>query len=544
MALSSTSRRLHSISLAATVLLSSTACASVDARDASGDGPVASSAGGAGSPRGTILPSDAGRDATTSPATADAADTARVDDAGDARAPAPPVPFAEWRHREPIYELYVRHFSPEGDFRGVEDRLPELAALGVGILWLLPVHEIGSLTPVNGGEGIDFPHGNPYAVRDYEHPNPEYGRERTRASAERDLESLVRSAHDLGMHVILDWVPNHTAWDNRLVTEHPEWYVHEGGRIQPVGDAFPWIAQLDWSNEDLRAWMTDEMARWVRRYDLDGFRVDFAHAMPLEPFDSLRAKVGPGKSLFLLAEAGDRRFHPTFDMTYDWTVYPVFGDVASGRSPTTRIDDALLHGQLVPFASEPEAIVMRMTYNHDDNGTFTLQDRYRGGQKAFAVVASLLPGKPLLFDGQEVGMNVFDGTTVRPSAPLGHDPAVKIDWNDPDGCRPFYTKLLRLFRANRALHQPGMADFRKLDTVPASPVYAFVRRAADEVVVVVANLSDRDLGAVVLAPAPNVGSLAGDFVELFDGTAHTLAAGTSVRLPPWGYRVFVRGPRA
>ena len=82
--------------------------------------------------------------------------------------------------------------------------------------------------------------------------------------------------------------------------------------------------------------------------------------------------------------------------------------------------------------------------------------------ETFAVLATLLPGKPLIFDGQEVGMNVFDGQTVRPSMSLGHDPRVKLDWADPDGYRPFYTKLLQLFRANPALHQPGMADFRKL----------------------------------------------------------------------------------
>src|SRR5436190_495817 len=48
--------------------------------------------------------------------------------------PREPVPFEVWRQREPIYELYVRHFSPEGNFKGVEDRLPELKALGIGIV--------------------------------------------------------------------------------------------------------------------------------------------------------------------------------------------------------------------------------------------------------------------------------------------------------------------------------------------------------------------------------------------------------------------------
>jgi glycosidase len=441
----------------------------------------------------------------------------------------PREPFEVWRHKEPIYELYVRHFSPEGTFKGVEARLGELRALGIGIIWLLPVHEIGSL------DHIDAPHGNPYAVKSYERLNPEYG-------TDQDLRDLVAAAHGLGMHVILDWVPNHTAWDNHLITEHPEWYVRHDGRIQPVAGEFNWIAQLDWSNTQLRAYMTEQMVDWVRRFDLDGFRIDFAHHMPIDYFTSLRTALEAEKPVFLLAEAGDPTFHQAFDMIYDWSVYPVFGDVAWGGSPSA-IDDALLHRQLIPYASMPEALVMRMTYNHDDNGKFTLHDRYRGGTKTFAVLATLLPGKPLVFDGQEVGMNVFDGQQTRPSINLGHDPRVKIDWSDPDGYRPFYTKLLQLHRASSALHQPGMADFRKIDTVPNDHVYSFVRRDGANTVLVVVNLSANDYPALRLAPAENAGAIDGTYVELFSEHAVEVGAGSTLHLEPWGYRVYVQGPR-
>jgi glycosidase len=460
-------------------------------------------------------------------------------------APAPATaaePFSVWRHREPIYELYVRHFSPAGNFKGVEARLPELKALGIGIVWLLPVHEIGSITPANGGEGIDAPHGNPYAVKSFERVNPEYGSDGTEASAEADLKSLVARAHQLGMHVILDWVPNHTAWDNPLMTQHPDWYVRDGAGVRPVGPEFKWIAQLDWSKPALRAYMSDVMTSWTKKFDLDGFRVDFAHAMPISFFQDLRASLERVKPVFLLAEAGEPRFQPAFDMTYDWSVYPLFGDVARGDKPATALDDALLHQQLIPFASTPGALVMRMTYNHDDNGKFTLGDRYRGGIKTFAVLACTLPGKPLIFDGQEVGMNVFDGASVKPSINLGHDPKVKIDWTDADGYRPFYTKLLQLFRANPALHHAGSDDFRKLHTSRDDRVYAFVRRHGADTVVVVVNLSAEDLSSVTLDPTPNAGSWAGDYTELFSGAATRLVAGGGVSLPPWAYRVYVHGP--
>ncbi len=434
--------------------------------------------------------------------------------------PAEPVPFEVWRQREPIYELYIRHFSEKGNFKGVEERLPELKALGVGIVWLLPVNEIGSI------DEIDAPHGNPYAVKSYEKLNPEYG-------TEADLKSLVARAHELGMHVILDWVPNHTAWDNPLITQHPDWYAYENGSIKPVSkDEFAWIAQLDWSKQGLRDYMTDVMESWVKTYDLDGFRIDFAHSMPVDFFKTLRARLEKHKPVFLLAESGNIDAHPTFDMTYDWNVYPMLGDVAHGQKAPSAIDDVLLHTQLVPYQSLPNALVMRMTYNHDDNGRFTLGQRYKGGVKAFAVLASMLPGKPLVFDGQEVGYDTS----------LGHDPKVKIDWNDKDGYRPFYTKLLRLHRANPALHQSGMGDFRKIDLAPAERGYSFVRRhGADNTVLVVLNLGETSL-TTKLAPAENVGSIAGDYVDLFTGDGLHIEDDQSLSLGPWGYRVFVRGP--
>jgi hypothetical protein len=136
-------------------------------------------------------------------------------------------------------------------------------------------------------------------------------------------------------------------------------------------------------------------------------------------------------------------------------------------------------------------------------------------------------------------MNVFDGTTVRPSINLGHDPRVKIDWSDPDGFRPFYTKLLQLHRAHPALHQPGMADFRKLDVRGSDRAYAFIRRHDERAVVVVTNLSDQSI-AITLEPAPNAGGIDGAYVELFGELPTDLHAGKTLALEPWGYRVFVR----
>src|SRR5512135_1202437 len=147
--------------------------------------------------------------------------------------PYQPVPYIKIKHTEwcknaAIYQINTRQFTPEGTFRAAEKHLPRLKDLGVDILWLMPIHPIG----LKNRKGTL---GSPYAVRDYYGVNPEFG-------SLDDLKHLVSAAHALGMHVILDWVANHTAWDNPLVGQHPDWYQRDWkGDLRPT----PWF---DWTD--------------------------------------------------------------------------------------------------------------------------------------------------------------------------------------------------------------------------------------------------------------------------------------------------------
>jgi glycosidase len=75
---------------------------------------------------------------------------------------------------------------------------------------------------------------------------------------------MVKIAHSKGMYVILDWVANHTAWDNQWITDHPDWYTHDasGKIIPPVAD---WsdVAELNYNNKEMRDAMIDAMKFWV-----------------------------------------------------------------------------------------------------------------------------------------------------------------------------------------------------------------------------------------------------------------------------------------
>lgn len=185
----------------------------------------------------------------------------------------------EWTKDAVLYQINTRQFTPEGTFRAAERELPRLKALGVDILWLMPVHPIGE----KHRKGTL---GSPYSVRDYYGVNPEFG---TKA----DLKHFVDAAHAQGMHVILDWVANHTAWDNPLMTQHPDWYARDW-----KGDfhSTPWwdwtdIVNLDYSHPGLRKYMTDAMTYWVREIGVDGYRCDVAGFVPLDFWNNARAEL-------------------------------------------------------------------------------------------------------------------------------------------------------------------------------------------------------------------------------------------------------------
>jgi len=132
----------------------------------------------------------------------------------------------------------------------------------------MPIHPIGS-------KNRKGHLGSPYAVKDYFGINPEFG-------DENDFKKLVDDAHALGLKVIIDWVPNHSAWDNALTVEHPNWYAKDHrGDFRPS----PWwdwsdIIEFDYSQPDLRRYMIEALQYWVKTYDIDGFRCDVAGYVP------------------------------------------------------------------------------------------------------------------------------------------------------------------------------------------------------------------------------------------------------------------------
>jgi glycosidase len=369
------------------------------------------------------------------------------------------APDTSWVARSALYEVFVRDFSRSGNFRGVIEGLDRIQSSGADVLWLMPIYPIGSL---NRKGSL----GSPYAVRDYRAFNPDYGNA-------ADFRALVEAVHGRGMKVILDFVPNHTSPDHAWVKEHPDYYVRnergepsvprdEKGKLTDWTD----VAQLDYKNPALRREMIATMQYWLKEFAIDGFRVDVAGFIPIDfwrqAIPALRAAVP--RPILLLAEWGDLEWNRAgYDLTYAWDSYKRLKDVWKGAPASTFARRELPDMQAMP----PGGMRMRFTTNHDetawDNTPLEIFGGSKGARAAFVAMA-FLPGRPLLYNGQEVEspqkLRLFE-----------RDP---VAWNQPDAVRArvFYAGVLKLARTEPALLT---GDLREVRTSAPKDVIAYRR---------------------------------------------------------------------
>ena len=429
--------------------------------------------------------------------------------------PYQPVPYVrlkhpEWTKNATIYQINVRQFSEEGTFRAVEKQLPRIKALNVDILWLMPIHPIGQ----KNRKGTL---GSPYAVRDYLAVNPEFG-------TLDDLKHLVTAAHALGFHVILDWVANHTAWDNVLVATHPEYYQRDWkGDFRPT-PWFDWadIINLDYRQPGLRKYMTDALKYWVREADVDGYRCDVAGFVPLDFWNNARRELDAIKPVFMLAEWESRDLHAeAFDMTYAWSWYDAVHNIAQGKADV---------GALFNYYAWNEGFyppgVFRMNFlsNHDKNSWDGTEFEQFGDALPAAMVLSVVgDGMPLIYNGQEAGnpkrLQFFE-----------KDP---IQWREhPNG--ELYRKLFALKKANTALWNGAWGAL--MVHVPSDPgIFSFVRRNDRDKVFAVFNFTKEAKTAKFQESLYH-----GTYTDFFSGEKVELGADTALKLGPWDYRVFVK----
>lgn len=420
------------------------------------------------------------------------------------RLPARPTPA--WVRDAVVYELNPRTFSATGDFNGITARLDTLRALGVDVIWLMPIHPIGQLRKKGSI-------GSPYAVRDYYGINPAYG-------TTDDLHRLVTEAHRRGLKVIMDIVINHTAWDNTMMS-NPAYYRRDaqGHIVSP----YDWtdVAALDYGNPATRKYMLDMLAYWLRDFDVDGFRCDVAGEVPTDFWEAARARleqIKPG--IMMLAEAHKPELlAKAFDLDYSWPLYGTLVDVIAGGRSATAIRD---EWQAERAAYPRGALHLRFTENHDEKRAIARFGE-RGALAASALMFTL-DGVPLLYNGMEVG------DVTESGAPALFE-RLPVFWQGAER-RPdfvaFYRAIIALRHGEPALRDGTLQWVHNSDE---DRVLTFVRRDAGEQLLVAINLSNRPFVGTVEA--------GGGFAEITPGADSTRrAALPALALDAWGWRLF------
>jgi cyclomaltodextrinase len=419
------------------------------------------------------------------------------------------VEHPEWSYNVAIYEVNVRQFSPGGTFREFETHLPRLKDMGMGILWFMPIHPIGEK---NRKGSL----GSYYSVRDYYGVNPEFG-------TMDEFRALVAEIHEMGMYVIIDWVANHSAWDNVLVEQHPDWYMHDsvGNLMPPVADWWD-VVGFNYRNRDLRRYMIDAMKFWVEDVGIDGFRCDVAGMVPLDFWEAARAELEAVKPVFMLAEWDSPVAHrAAFDMTYDWDFMGTINRIGKKEDTADALDAYLAREEQ---AFKRDDFRMLFTSNHDENSwNGTVFERLGGGVEAFAVLSATLPGMPLIYSGQEAGLSIRLDFFEKDQIPWGNY-----------RFQPLYSKLVHLKTRNHALWN-GEAGGRveRVYTSEDKSAFAFVRRKRDDCVFAVFNLSDFPTSVRLHGDA-----YAGRYRDVMTGAEVAYSGDDEIQLDGWGYRLY------
>ncbi len=411
-----------------------------------------------------------------------------------------------WSHNASFYEVNLRQYTEEGSFAAFGKHLPRLADMGVTALWFMPVTPISQLKR----QGTL---GSYYACSSYVQTNPEFG-------TVADFRELVRQSHALGLKVIIDWVANHTGWDHEWTLTNPGYY--KTGQHGEFYDNYGWadVIDLNYYDQAMRREMIRAMEFWVRECDIDGFRCDMAHLVPLDFWRDARRHLDAVKKLFWLAETEQDIYQHVFDSSYAWRWMHLTGKLANGQANT---DD--LRRMMADYEHKrlPQARHLFFTSNHDENSwNGTEYEKYGNAALCFAAFACTWSGHTLVYSGQELPnhkrLQFFD-----------KDP---ISWTGTYALHDFYKALLTLRKSFGAA--PGTVQV--LEHSGDRNVFVYRKSATRKTVLVVLNLSPSTQTVPLEALAGR-----GRYHDVLSPEKKGAPPVKSLQMEPWGYLVLEKG---
>jgi glycosidase len=419
--------------------------------------------------------------------------------------------FPEWSKNAVMYEVNVRQYTPEGTFKAFEAHLPRLKELGVDILWFMPIQPISE-------KNRKGRLGSYYSVRDYKAVNPEFG-------TLEDFKALVKKAHEMGFKVMIDWVGNHTGWDNVWMKDHKDWYTQDSlGNIKPPVADWSDVADLNYDNQQMRQAMLDALKFWVKETDIDGYRCDFAGGVPTEFWEKARLSLDSIKPVFMLGENQDQMdlLNKAFNINYGWAFHHLMNEVAQGKKTALQMDSLLVREDSI----YPEnTYALQFTSNHDENSwNGTEYERMGEAAKTMAILSFTVPGMPLIYTGQEAGLNkrlaFFEKDTVN--------------WSNLE-MQQFYHQLIQLKKTQKALwNGESGGQLTIVNNYLPKQVLSFIREKEDNQVLAVFNLSPKPVEVTLNLPKK------GTYQEYFSGENVKLKKEATFPLDKWEVKIFIR----
>ena len=444
---------------------------------------------------------------------------------GQARIPDYDHENPAWVEEAIVYGVIPRLFGTPGA-PAIQDRLENLAELGVNAIWLAPINKTNDYG---------------YSVIDYFELRDNFG-------SKEDFKSLVQAAHERGIRVLMDFVPNHTS------NEHPYFKdTLENGQDSPYWDLydrdengnytyyFDWthLPNLNYDNPEVRRMMIEAFSYWVREFDVDGFRVDACWGVQQRRADfwpEWRKELKRIKpDLLLLAEASARdpyNFENGFDAAYDWTEQlghwawgPFWSDQAV-KSETGRMIGLLKTAlKNEPEGYHPDALIFRFLNNNDTRTRFIDSHGERLTRVATALLLTL-PGIPCVYTADELGQSF-----------LPYDSGL-ISWRERyPGLRDFHKKLIALRKEVPSLHS---RSWQLLNVEPESQVLGYLRfmEGNERPVLVLLNFSEEPADATLTLPDEFQSlSKSGPLTDLMNGEELSFTGTNSIPMEPMSARI-------
>ena len=400
-----------------------------------------------------------------------------------------------------MYSVFVRNYSQEGTFRKLQEDLDRIRALGVDIIWLLPIHPVGEVER----KGTL---GSPYAIKDYRAVDPSLG-------TIKDLKELVQAIHMRGMRCIIDVVYNHTSPDSWLVKHHPEWFYRkkDGSFGNKVGEWLD-VIDLDYSHEALWDYQIETLKGWAQI--VDGFRCDVAPLIPLEFWMRARREVEavhPGciwlsesvEPIFTIenrargmTSLSDSEIYQAFDLSYEYDIFSYWKGYLKGEVPLSTYAAQINQQEAI----YPDNYVkLRFLENHDNPRAKLLIPDLQS-LKNWTAFLYFQKGMTLLYAGQEKAVSHLPSLFDR-------DP---IFWETGTDISGFLAALAQIKK------DPVFADSRyEVKALPNDILLASHRKGTRRILGI---FSLRGASSLIQVDVEN-----GRYLNLIDGSSVEIHAG-------------------